>query len=47
MSAALPLVCLCTTTGLRRLIDVLMMQPAGVGRLQVQPIDPIDLGSDV
>src|SRR3954468_1958843 len=47
MPAASPLACWCTAAGLRRLVDVLTMQPACVSCLQVQPIDPIGLGSDV
>ena len=48
MPAASPLVCsYCTTAGLRRPVDVLTVQPALTGCLQVQPIRPISLGSDV
>lgn len=48
MCAASLLACtVCTRAGLRRLVDVLTMQPASVGCLQVQPIDPIGPGSDV
>jgi len=48
MPAASPLVCCYgTTPGLRRPVDVLTVQPALTGCLQVQPTKPIDLRSDV
>ena len=47
MSAALPLDVLSHTAGLRRPVDVLTVQPAGAGCLQVQPIDPFGSCSDV